>query len=541
MRARKSVLVIFALVGPIVTALAVTMISYIVYHQVSAEMVVKTQELLHGHLESVNQTIINVFSKAANNANILLSDIAISEENRDRFRWRLAQLTEGIPSCRKGWILFPDGTVLSGSMTSLTLLERNPWWRGYAAPDYEKAITLFNAQETVSIIGEPFRDDLNLNTIVPIIVYRFNGVRLVATIFIETDVTELLVLYLRTFTATLGNKDSDIEISIYDKKGDLIETTRNLPVMKVQPFSKESRLSLSAEDLRTLQINTRLSFVVADYVELFRWDTDSGFIYSSRIPHSAIVSGVTSVTLRILGIGLFSVVVIVILGLLLVRALYRMKTFEAQQIQARLETLQAKIEPHFLFNTLDSIIGVVEKDDRKTLLTMLRSLSYMLHMSLRKEEDLITLAEEIQYVTSYVDLQRIRFIDSFQFELNVKKELLNLYVHRFCIQPIVENCFVHGVAKLPLNPIRIVVTIEKSNGSVIVTVSDDGGGCESEILDCLESRFSKDKNLATDQIGLLAVHSRLRSAHGKKYGLRLLQQSRGFGIQAVLPILTKPI
>ncbi len=541
MKARKRVLVTFALIGPLITACAVAAISYVVYHQVSAEMVAKTQEVLHERLLLVDQTIMNVFLKAAHGANILLSGESFTAENRDRYVHGLTRLVADIPGCRRGWILLPDGTALYGPATNGRYLERNRWWQAYKSPALNRHVALSEARETASIIGKPFRDELNLDTIVPIIVYRFEGVECIASVFIETDITELLILHLRPFSAVLSHSDSQANISIYGRDGNLIDSTENIPVMKVQPLSPQTRLPLSQRDLKILHGDGWLSVVNHEYVELFGWDPSSGLIFDSRIPHSPIVSGVARITLRILGIGFFSLAVIVALGLLLVRALYRMKTFEEQQIRARLEMLQAKMDPHFLFNTLDSMASVVAKDDRDTLLRMLRSLSYMLHMSVRKKEDIITLAEELKYVTSYVELQRVRQADSFEFALEVDETLLDLYVYRFCLQPMVENCFVHAVAKLPSRPVCISLHIERGEGVIWATVSDNGHGCGPEIRRRLEESFTSDRGSLTNHVGLAAVHARLRNAYGRRFGLRLLWQTEGFGIQAALPVLRKPV
>jgi LytS/YehU family sensor histidine kinase len=313
----------------------------------------------------------------------------------------------------------------------------------------------------------------------------------------------------------------------------------NLPLVKVQPLSPATRLILSDQEMHNLYASGRLSVRNHDYVELFRRDSDSGLIFSSRVSRSSIGESVTRITLNILGIGLFSIVVIVLLGLLLVRTLSRMRTFEEKQIRARLEMLQAKMNPHFLFNTLDSMIGVVLDNDRDTLLKILRSLSYMLHMSVRKKEDIITLADELRYITSYVELQRVRYPDSFDFTLNADKALLGLYVYRFSIQPLVENCFVHGVAEQPSRHICITVTVEKKDGALFVTVTDNGPGCTPEMRKRLTKIFHDDKMISNNGIGLSAVHSRIHTMHGKRYGLRLLPPGESFGIQAVLPVIRK--
>ena len=540
MRLSRQVLVGLALVGPVLSALAVAAISLVVYNKVSANMIEKTQAILYGRLQIADQTILNVFYGASHSGAVLLFNATTVTSNRADYRENLRQLVADTPGCLRAWVTFSDGTILYGPMTNRRYLERNRWWTGYTAVDMQHHITLLSAQDSAGMIGSPFRNEVNLDTIVPIIVFRFRGVEPIATAYIEIDLTQVLATYLRDYSLALDRGGENVDMSIYSSDGTLIDSTENIPLMQVQPLTPESHRTLTDAEMRRLYATRRLSIVSRDYVELLVWDDQTGFIFDTKLPKGAIVSGVADITFNILGIGLVSILGIAILGIFLVRTIRRMKSFEEQQISTRLEMLQAKMNPHFLFNTLDSMVGVVARNDRETLLQMLRSLSYMLHMSVRKKEDIITLEEELQYVRSYVQLQRVRYADGFRFVLSVDESLLDYFVYRFSIQPIVENSFVHGVAEELTKKVSISLTIERAEGGIRVTESDTGPGCSPETITRLSHEFQNGAQPSPNHIGLSSVHGRLRTMHGKHFGLQLLPTEQGFAIQEMLPIITSP-
>jgi hypothetical protein len=538
---RRRTLASLALAGLAALAFAIGAVTYVVYTEISAEIVGNTEEILHGRFQSADQIITTVIQDAVHSAGILLATMSSSDGNRNQFAHGLAQLISNVPATRHVWALPENGEPVFGPLTDRAYLERNSWWRGYVAPRPATSLTVSSISDTASVIGQPFRDALNLDTILPIVIYRFRGVDVTSTVFIESDLTLLLEMYTRDFSTILGSTGSRVDMSVYGRDGILLETTANLPLFHVQPLSPAQKLQLSPAQIDTLHSSGRLAVLTPEYLRLYGVDAGTGLIFDSRIQRTVITRGVTRITLRILGIGLLSLAGVLVLGLLLVRALLRMRLFEEQSAQARLETLQAKMNPHFLFNTLDSMVGVVTRNDRDTLLRMLRSLSYMLHMTVRKQEDIVTLQEELRYVESYIELQRVRYGDEFSYDLSMDENLLDLCLNRFCIQPLVENCFVHGLGELHGGTMNIRVAISRQADTLLVSVVDDGPGCSPDVSRRLARIFSDDHNLNDNRIGLTAVHRRLRSMYGRRFGLTLLELDRGFGVEVRLPIVQMPI
>lgn len=533
----RRVLTSFAFFGPAATAVAVAIISLVVYQQVSRNMVGKTQDALYGQLEAVDQTILNIFFSAAKSANLLLFDATAGAVHPASLR----QLEADIPACTRVWINYSDGSAVFGPTTTRSYATRSGLWIARTAADTSERTSLFTGPDSAGLIGHPFRDELNLDTIVPVIVNRYLEQQVLATAFIEIDLTQLLNSYLREFSAALGHSPAQVDVSVYEADGTLIDTTENLPLMRVQPLSSATHLALTPGQITLLHTASHLALSNKRYVEIYGWDERTGFVFDARVPRISVNNGVARITLSILVIGFVSVFGIVLLGLFLVRAIARMKSFEEQQVRSRLEMLQAKMHPHFLFNTLDSMVSVAARDDRDTLLRMLRALSYMLHMSIRKKEDIVTLEEELEYVSSYVQLQHVRNPDGFRYRVSVREELLDVLVYRFCIQPLVENCFVHAVDCSPGRRVRISVHVELAEAGIRVTVSDNGPGCDDATAARLAEEFRNGTSSGGIHIGLSAVHSRLRTMHGRKYGLRLLPASDGFAVQALLPRIASDV
>ena len=536
----KRRLVTLALLGLVALGFAIVAITYAVYNEISAEIVKRTEEILHARLQSADQIITNVFQDAAHSAGILLSTVPLTHASNEQYIQGLTRLSTNIPATRHVWAIPEHGAPVFGPITDQAYLNRNNWWRQYISPARAPYLTVSWISDTASIIGRPFRDEMNLDTIIPIVIYRFNGVHVTSTIFVESDLTLLLQLYMRDFSTILGSGNTRVDMSVYGRNGTLFETTANLPLFRVQPLSSGEALHLTRIQMDTLHASGHLAVLTSGYLELYGWDPGTGLIFDSRVPRTSITAGVTRITLRILGIGLLSLAGVIVLGLFLVRVLLRMRLAEEQNVQARLETLQAKMNPHFLFNTLDSMVGVATRNDQNTLLAMLRSLSYMLHMTVRRQENIVKLQEELRYVASYVELQQVRYKEEFRFELVVDDDLLDLYLYRFCIQPLVENCFVHGVAELHDGTMTIRVEIIRTGDTLMVKVTDDGPGCTPDVRVGLTRIFSDDRNQVDSRIGLSAVHRRLRSMYGRRFGLGLIECNTGFGVEARLPVIQTP-
>ena len=145
------------------------------------------------------------------------------------------------------------------------------------------------------------------------------------------------------------------------------------------------------------------------------------------------------------------------------------------------QLLQSQINPHFLYNTFDTIIWLTADGDNEEVIRMVNSLSNFYRVALSEGEDIITLKEEIQHVQSYLEIQQVRYFDILTYEIDVSPELYDYMIPKLSLQPIVENALYHGIKnKHDGGKIQISGSIDK--GIITITVRDDGIGMTEETL-----------------------------------------------------------
>ncbi|MFI5251499.1 MAG: sensor histidine kinase [Bacteroidota bacterium] len=177
----------------------------------------------------------------------------------------------------------------------------------------------------------------------------------------------------------------------------------------------------------------------------------------------------------------------------------RSAKLETQLIQAQLQALKMQIKPHFLFNTLNAISVLIEKNPESARQMIVR-LSEFLRMTLdREQKEEVTLAEEMDFLDLYLQIEKIRFEDRLQMKLNIDESSLNAFVPTMILQPLVENAMRHGAAK-QRETTTIEITAERQNGYIRLRVQDNGPG-------------TKGANI-TEGIGFTNVRSRLEQYYG---------------------------
>ena len=183
--------------------------------------------------------------------------------------------------------------------------------------------------------------------------------------------------------------------------------------------------------------------------------------------------------------------------------------------RAQLELLQAQINPHFLYNTLDSIAILAENQREEDAVKMVNSLSTFFRVSLSGGEDVIPLRAELAQATSYLEIQQIRYSDILTYEIAVPEEIQEIPVPKLILQPLIENALYHGI-KNRRGRGRIVITGEKNEDGIRLVVRDNGAGMSGETLNKLQSGLYQDNHSG---LGLRNVHQRIRLYCGEPYGL----------------------
>lgn len=199
-----------------------------------------------------------------------------------------------------------------------------------------------------------------------------------------------------------------------------------------------------------------------------------------------------------------------------------------------LQALQAQINPHFLYNTLDSIIWMAETND-SNIVAMTEALAKLFRISLNKGNEEISLERELEHVKNYLIIQSMRYADKFTYEISAEPGVERCRTIKLILQPIVENCIYHGIKK-KRGTGKITVRAYRREQNLIIEVSDDGCGMPEEICRKILSDEIESENISGSGIGVKNVNERIQLRFGKKYGLSYSsEEGVGTTVTYVLP------
>lgn len=204
--------------------------------------------------------------------------------------------------------------------------------------------------------------------------------------------------------------------------------------------------------------------------------------------------------------------------------------------QRELDALQAQINPHFLYNTLDSIVWMVENERYNEAITMVTSLAGFFRIGLNKGKNIITIKDELKHAENYITIQHMRFKDKFTFKINADENVLNFATIKLIIQPLIENAVYHGMEFMDGDG-EIIVNAYKKDNELYIDVIDNGMGIPPEIVDKLLTHESRSKGKGSG-VGLKNVQERIQLYFGKEYGLSILSEpDEGTLIRIHLPCI----
>lgn len=188
--------------------------------------------------------------------------------------------------------------------------------------------------------------------------------------------------------------------------------------------------------------------------------------------------------------------------------------------KAEFELLQAQINPHFLYNTLDTIVWLAEAGDQKRVVSMVGNLSDFFRTSLNQGKDIISIREELAHVRSYLEIQQVRYQDILRYEIAVPEDLYEYKIPKITIQPLVENALYHGI-KNKRGQGTITITGERSENGFVLYVRDNGIGMTQERLNEVRAGIQKLSYTGKEIYGLYNVNERIRLNFGETYGISI--------------------
>ena len=206
-------------------------------------------------------------------------------------------------------------------------------------------------------------------------------------------------------------------------------------------------------------------------------------------------------------------------GHMVLRIQQLMVTVRQEEINLRkteLKALQAQINPHFLYNTLDSIAWMCEQGQNADAVRMVHALARLFRISISKGHELIPIAKEIEHAESYLQIQKYRYKNRFTYTFSVDPACLDCLCNKITLQPILENAINHGL-DLMVDEGKIEVQVCPDGGDILFRVRDNGVGMTAEQVQAILHRQPGDRT----GIGIKNVDDRLKIYFGKQYGLRI--------------------
>lgn len=205
---------------------------------------------------------------------------------------------------------------------------------------------------------------------------------------------------------------------------------------------------------------------------------------------------------------------------------------QEEKRKSELKALQSQINPHFLYNTLDSIIWMAEGKKNEEVVLMTASLARLLRQSISNEDEVVPIANEVEYARGYLTIQKMRYKDKLEFQIEVDSSILYIPLIKFVLQPIIENAIYHGLKYKESKGLLIVKGFMK-DGNAVLQVIDDGVGMDEETLAHI---YDKHKvNYHSNGVGVYNVQKRLKLYYGEDYGITYTSEL-GKGTTATITI-----
>lgn len=215
---------------------------------------------------------------------------------------------------------------------------------------------------------------------------------------------------------------------------------------------------------------------------------------------------------------------------------------EEEKRRSELDVLQSQINPHFLYNTLDSVVWMTENGRTDEATVMLTALARFFRISLSRGSNIIPIADELEHARHYLTIQKMRYKNKFSATIETRDGVEKLYTIKLIVQPILENAIYHGMAYADGDG-EITILARRDGDDVLIDVTDNGPGMPEEVVEGLLD--PRERGAAPSKggsgIGFRNVHQRIRLTFGEPYGLTIRSEpDDGTTVRIRLPALTEP-
>ncbi len=215
----------------------------------------------------------------------------------------------------------------------------------------------------------------------------------------------------------------------------------------------------------------------------------------------------------------------------------QIKEDERKMRQAELRLLQEQINPHFLYNTLDTIVWLIESGMEKEAEEMVVSLSDFFRLVLNHGKEYNTIKDEERHITSYLKIQQVRYQDILEYDIQIPTELYDYQILKMTLQPLVENALYHGI-KYKRAKGAIKVHGKKDGDIIILSVEDNGVGMEEDEVKRLREEINRPCKETQKGFGLANVNERIKMNFGAKYGMKIeSEKGKGTTVYVIIPAI----
>ncbi len=217
----------------------------------------------------------------------------------------------------------------------------------------------------------------------------------------------------------------------------------------------------------------------------------------------------------------------------------KMYLSEVREKEAQISALQAQINPHFLYNTLDNIYCIAQIEEITPIVKLTQSLSSIMRYSIDCKDMYTNITEELKHVKAYIDIINVRYEDSIHYVVKMEKGAECAKTVKLFLQPIVENAWVHGILPKPKHQGTIIVDIHRKEDDLEIIVEDDGIGIEADALQSINESmrsFSKEIRAPKNKgfgIALINVNDRIKLMNGDEYAIRI-ESTKGSGSRVII-------
>jgi two-component system sensor histidine kinase YesM len=223
------------------------------------------------------------------------------------------------------------------------------------------------------------------------------------------------------------------------------------------------------------------------------------------------------------------------------------KDIEVENIRAEYKYLQAQVDPHFLFNTLNAVLVFCYKNNYTELTAVISSLSKLLKRLLTSGSDLVTVSEEFDFIEKYLSMEKFRFGGRFEYEIHISQEVIDsqLQIPKMSIQPIVENACKHGLQSSMDDKRRLVLRADIRSGSLVISVKDNGTGMDAQKVASILRRMedpqyengdgSSGKDDNGSGVGMMNVYRRMMMNYNKRFHF-IINSEPGWGTEIIMQI-----